>query len=83
MQSSFMDLNEFMAEDSATAASAAADTAPLSIIVVPKNIDFILNATISKMLYDKVEINNLAGSILVHDSKITMSGLHRPYSLAI
>jgi hypothetical protein len=72
MQSSLMDLNEFMASSTPTT-TATPDTSHLSIIVVPKNIDFILNSTISKLLYDTYEIKDLAGSIIVHDSKVTMN----------
>jgi len=76
MRSSLMDLNEFMTDDPASeAAPAAADTTPLSIVEVPGNIDFILNSTISKMLYDKIEIRDLSGSIIIRDSKITMNKL--------
>lgn len=72
MRSSLMDLNEFMSEEEDPAASAA-DTAPLSIIEVPRNIDFILNSSISKLLYDTYEIKDLAGSIIVRDSKVIMN----------
>lgn len=71
MRSSVMDLNEFMTEEDP--AAAATDTAPLSIIEVPKNIDFILNSSITKLLYDTYEIKDLAGSIIIRDSKILMN----------
>ncbi|TAL60388.1 MAG: AsmA family protein [Bacteroidetes bacterium] len=74
MKSSVMDLNEFMSEEEETA-TAAADTAPLSIIEVPKNIDFILNASISKLLYDDIEIKDMAGSIIIRGSKVMMNKL--------
>jgi hypothetical protein len=73
MQSSLMDLNEFMSPSATPTATATPDTSHLSIILIPKNIDFILNSTISKLLYDKIEIKDLAGSIIVHDSKVTMN----------
>jgi len=75
MRSSVMDLNEFMSDD-ADAATAAADTAPLSIIEVPRNIDFILKSTISKLIYDDIEIKDMAGSVIIRDSKIMMNNVN-------
>ncbi|MBI4930410.1 MAG: AsmA family protein [Bacteroidetes bacterium] len=74
VKSSLMDLNEFMTEDE-NASTATADTSSLSIIEVPKNIDFILNSSIAKLIYDKIEISNMAGSIIVRDSKVMMNNL--------
>ncbi|MBI4946518.1 MAG: AsmA family protein [Bacteroidetes bacterium] len=75
MQSSLMDLNEFMTPSSTTTATATPDTSHLSIIPVPGNIDFILNSTISKILYDKIEIKDMAGSLIIRDSKVMMNKL--------
>lgn len=73
MRSSLMDLNEFMSEEETS--TAAADTAPLSIIEVPANIDFILNSSISKLIYDNIEIKDMAGSLIIRDRKIIMNNL--------
>ncbi|MFH1005792.1 MAG: AsmA family protein, partial [Bacteroidota bacterium] len=72
MKSSLMDLNEFMSEDKTTA---TADTSHLSIIEVPKNIDFILNSSISKLIYDNIEIKNMTGSMIIRNSKVMMNKL--------
>ena len=73
MQSLLMDMNEFMSSSSTPTTTVTPDTSHLSIIVVPKNIDFILNSSISKLLYDKIEIKDLTGSIIVHNSKVSMN----------
>ena len=75
MQSSLMDLNEFMTPPATPTATATPDTSHLSIILIPKNIDFILNSTISKLIYDKIEIKDMAGSLIVRDSKVMMHNL--------
>lgn len=74
VKSSVMDLNEFMSEEEG-ASTATTDTSSLSIIEVPKNIDFILNSSITKLIYDNIEISNMAGSIIVRDSKVMMNNL--------
>jgi hypothetical protein len=72
MRSSLLYLNEFMT-DSDTAA--AADTSTLSIIEVPKNIDFVLKSSIGKMIYDKIDITDVSGSLIVRNQKIIMNNL--------
>jgi hypothetical protein len=70
--SGLMDLNEMMGSSSETA---AADTAPLSVVAIPGNIDFKLVSRIDKILYDKLEIENAVGTILVKDSRLILDGL--------
>jgi len=74
MKSSVLDLNEFMSEEEG-ASTATTDTSSLSIIEVPKNIDFILNSSIAKLIYDDIEISNMAGSVIVRDNKVMMNNL--------
>lgn len=74
LKSSVMDLNEFMSEEEG-ASTATTDTSSLSIIEVPKNIDFILNSSIAKLIYDDIEISNMTGSVIVRDSKVMMNNL--------
>jgi hypothetical protein len=70
--SGMMDLNELMGSSSE---STAADTAPLSVVAIPGNIDFKLVSRIDKILYDKLEIENAVGTILVRDSRVILDGL--------
>ena len=72
--SNTLDLNEFMTDD-ANSATATTDTAAMTVFEVPKNIDFTLNAAISRLIYEDLNIANMKGSILVKNETITMSGL--------
>lgn len=74
-KSSLFDLNEFMTEEEPEQTSDASDTASLSIIEVPKNIDFILNSSIGKLIYDNIEMTNVSGSVIVRNSEVKMSNL--------
>lgn len=78
MNSSLMDLNEFMAEDTASTANAAAapaDTAPMSVIEVPSNIDFRLTTAIGKLIYDNMEMTGVSGALAIKDREIDLSQL--------
>jgi len=78
LNSNLMDLNEFMEEETEATASGsteAVEEEPLSIIEVPKNIDFTLNTSMKKVIYDNMEIDNLKGGLVVKDQKVSMNKL--------
>ncbi|MBC7861368.1 MAG: hypothetical protein IAF38_00255 [Bacteroidia bacterium] len=78
MKSNLMDLNELMSSPAGATPAATpvpADTAAMTVIPVPGNIDFVLNSTISKLLYDTYDISNVAGKIVVRNSRVDMTDL--------
>jgi hypothetical protein len=76
LTSSLMDLNQLMSSTSTTtAAPAAKDSTPMTLVEVPKNIDFTLNTNIGKLLYDKLEIANVVGEIVVRNARAGMTNL--------
>ncbi len=80
--SSLLDVNELMA--STTTATTTTSTTPTSgtttttssstttPVDIPGNIDFVLNAKISKVLYDKMEITDLKGKITIREKRLMM-----------
>lgn len=78
VQSNLMDLNQLMSSSSTAttpAQPAAADTAAMSVMEVPGNIDFNLDANFAKVLYDNLTIDNMAGNIVVRQRKVDMTNL--------
>lgn len=57
------------------AGTTTTDTAAMSIIEVPANVDFIANASIGKLLYDDVRLDNLSGKVIIRDKAINMENL--------
>ncbi|MDP4187117.1 MAG: AsmA-like C-terminal region-containing protein [Bacteroidota bacterium] len=79
--SNLIDVNEFMSgnkkastSESATSSSTAEQT-PMTVLEVPKNVDFRLSTNIKKVVYDKLDVSNIKGTILVNDSKATMENV--------
>lgn len=72
--STVMDLNEFMTEEEVAATEGTEEVAeePLTVIEVPRNIDFSLTSTLSKVIYDNMEITDMKGLITVKDQKVSM-----------
>ena len=48
------------------------DTTSLSVIEVPANIDFTMQATFMKLLYDNIEMTNVGGRMYVRDQKVIL-----------
>jgi len=71
LKSNTIDLNELMADYTET----TTDTVPLTVIEVPKNIDFTMNANIGNILFNKLDITNTAGMLLVRDGKVVMQNV--------
>lgn len=79
-----INLNDFMGStesiEATTEATAetketpAADTAS-SVVVLPNNVDFTLNAKIQKLIYDKTEFTNVGGQVRLYDGKALMNNL--------
>jgi hypothetical protein len=75
MHSKLMDLNEFMTPADTAKKPASAPATASSVIAVPANIDFSLHSDIARMLYDKIEITNVAGLLHVANNTIDLSEL--------
>ncbi len=72
--SGVLDLNEFLTESTETTVEET-DTVPLTVFEVPANIDFKLVSRIDKLYYDKLQIENTIGTILVKDSRVILEGV--------
>lgn len=80
MNSNLLDLNEFMSSEEETAeqteeAGTDSTASELSVIRIPKNIDFSMSSAITTLLYDKVEIKNTQGSVRINEGVIYLSNL--------
>ncbi|MBL7964367.1 MAG: AsmA family protein [Flavobacteriales bacterium] len=71
--SELFDLNELMGPSTAeTTTEAPADTSQMSLIEVPKNVDFRMNASVRKLVYDNMTLANAKGALHVHDERVDL-----------
>jgi len=73
--STLFDANAFMGEETASAEQVAADTAQMTVVEVPANIEFLLSSKIDKLLYTNMEIQNFIGNIEVRDQQLTFQNI--------
>ncbi|HET6990337.1 MAG TPA: membrane assembly protein AsmA, partial [Bacteroidia bacterium] len=74
MNSSLMDLNQFMG-DAGTTAAATPDTSKMEVIQVPENIDFTLKSTIAKLIYTDINMDNVSGLVVLKNKTVDISDL--------
>ncbi len=75
MTSNLLDLNEFMTEEEEATEEPAEEEAAYGVVEVPKNIDFVMNATINKVVVMDMDITNAKGKIIVRDGVVDLSDL--------
>lgn len=68
--SNLLDANKFLSSDT-TAAANPEDTAAMTVVEIPSNIDFTLNSNIKQLLYTNMDITNFKGTVLVANSKLS------------
>ncbi len=73
-----MNLNDWMGTPAATDSpeTTTTVTSPGSNpFLIPGNINFTINATIQQLKYDKVEYNNVSGTLIMADEKATLQNI--------
>lgn len=70
-----IDLNEFAGDEPVSTTTAAADTTPGSLVVIPDNIDFTINTSINKLTKDNIILQNIKGAVAIRNSVADMSNL--------
>jgi hypothetical protein len=67
-----MDLNSWMGTTSDTSVHNTEASAPFA---VPANLDFRIGAAVSRLIYDKLEIQNLKGNLVMADEKVSVQNV--------
>ena len=80
VRSSLLDLNELLGDASEAsadtgAAAAPADTAAMRAVVVPQNLDLALGAALKKILFQKMVLDDVTGSLTVAKGTVSMNRL--------
>jgi uncharacterized protein YggL (DUF469 family) len=72
VSSNYLNLNDFMSADEAEIAT---DTSSLSVIVIPKNLNFSAQANLKEVIYDKMKFANAHGNLNVNNGVVTFQNL--------
>lgn len=89
VNSNLLDINQLTASDNndkapaqqsaQSATPAEASTAPASgessVIEIPANVDFVLNTSLKKVLYDNLVLDNVNGKVIIRNRRLSMESL--------
>lgn len=67
-----VNLDKWMGTTSSTTTAATTDTANAQPFAVPANLDLGLQAQVGKVHYDKLDLTNLSGNLLIKDETVLM-----------
>ncbi len=56
-------------------AQGQASSEPMTVVVLPDNLDFTLNSTFNKIIFDDINIDNAKGNLRLANSKLTINNL--------
>ena len=70
VSSNYLNLNDFMTES-----TASSDTTQIGIIEIPKNLDFNLTGNFKQLIFDRLDMTQVAGQITIKDGKAEMKNL--------
>jgi len=73
MNSSYFDANEWMVEEETTTPDSVAEN--YEVIPIPKNLDFVFAATIDKVTYTNMDLNNMQGKVIMRNGIVTLENV--------
>ena len=74
LRSNFINLSDFTGDTTTTTATTS-DTAAMTLVEVPANIDFVLSTSIGRLKYDNVDMSSVSGKVTIRDQAVTMENL--------
>ncbi len=81
VSSNYMNLSDFMSSETttddttATTDEAETTTETISLLVVPANIDFTMQANMKKVMFDTMEFDNINGKLVIRNGAVDMKNL--------
>lgn len=75
LNSANLDINELIPETEEAVEEENTDSIALSVIEIPKNIDFVFASKLDHINYGNLVIENTNGTIIVRDGKVVLDGL--------
>lgn len=73
IKSNYLNANDFISSEAAGTEETASSTT--EDIIIPKNIDFVLNAALNQIVYGKMNITNMVGNMTVKNGVLTLNNV--------
>jgi hypothetical protein len=80
LTSNYLNCNQIMPATEDTVSSTSNTNSTLSVIVLPSNVDFTINASIDKILYDNLNLTNAKGTVAIKDHTLFINNLSSDFA---
>ncbi|MDR2026819.1 MAG: AsmA-like C-terminal region-containing protein [Prevotellaceae bacterium] len=80
LTSSYLNCNQIMSATEDTVSSTSDTNSTLSVIVLPSNVDFSINVSIGKILYDNLTLTNAKGTVAIKDHTLYINNLSSDFA---
>ncbi len=70
--SKVLDINQLTGNKPAAPNAEAKPAEPMKVVEIPNNIDFVLASNIGKVYYDNLQIDNIAGKVIVKNARVSL-----------
>jgi hypothetical protein len=80
LRSKYLNCNQIMSGTKDTVSTTVDTASALSVIVLPSNVDFAINASIDKILYDNLHLTNAKGAVAVRDHTLYIDNLSSDFA---
>lgn len=75
LTSGYLNVSDFMPTETADKATEQQPDEPLTVIEIPKNINFSLSADIKQLVYDKMNFTNAKGALKIADGEMKIQNM--------
>lgn len=75
LKSKYLNLDDLMGEETTAATAEGATAEPSEDVVIPKNLDLALSAALNQVVYNKINITNMVGSMSVKDGVLNLNNV--------
>ncbi|NDV77744.1 AsmA-like C-terminal region-containing protein [Dysgonomonas sp. 511] len=75
IKSNYLNANDFISEETATGETTEGSTSTTEDIIIPKNLDFALNAALNQVIYSKINITNMAGNMSIKNGVLNLQNV--------
>jgi hypothetical protein len=80
LTSGYLNCNQIMSATADTVSTTNTNSSTLSVIVLPSNVDFAINASIGKILYDNLNLTNAKATVTVKDHTLYINNLSSDFA---
>lgn len=75
VKSNYLNANDFISEETSGTKTSQETTTTTEDIIIPKNIDFALNANLNQIVYGKINITNMVGAMTVKNGVLALNNV--------